>query len=128
MHPDSGSAHATCLRPKSPASRYGPPNPKFAGVKYKRLPLELAGAVVTHACAYTPSQAPLPAAARACESQVDGVQLFVCCHGSRDVRCGLLGPPLARRLLALAKERGLGDRVKVYSTSHVGGHKVSMGA
>lgn len=52
------------------------------------------------------------------------MMLFVCCHSARDARCGAVGPALAARLLALVKEHGLQDQIRVYKTSHVGGHKV----
>ena len=56
---------------------------------------------------------------------LEGVQLFVCCHGSRDSRCGSIGVPLARRLQTVANNIGLGDVVNVYMCSHIGGHKAS---
>ena len=55
---------------------------------------------------------------------LEGVQLFVCCHGSRDSRCGDIGVPLARRLQTVANNVGLAGVVDVYMCSHVGGHKV----
>ena len=54
---------------------------------------------------------------------LQGVQLFVCCHGTRDSRCGSLGPPLARRLQTVAGDVGA-DAVDVFMCSHIGGHKV----
>lgn len=60
------------------------------------------------------------------QEEVGEAHIFVCCHGARDARCGALGPPLASRLLVLVRQRGLQDRVKVYKTSHVGGHKVGV--
>jgi hypothetical protein len=49
--------------------------------------------------------------------------LFVCCHGSRDARCGVVGSALAKQLLSVIKVRQLEDLIEVYSTSHIGGHK-----
>lgn len=57
-------------------------------------------------------------------SQLNGIQLFVCCHGNRDARCGRIGVPLARRLETVAREAGMEDHVSVYMCSHIGGHKV----
>ena len=50
--------------------------------------------------------------------------LFVCCHGSRDKRCGVLGPPLCAALEQHVAKRGLQGRVHVRMCSHIGGHKV----
>ena len=51
------------------------------------------------------------------------VLLLVCCHGARDARCGTAGPALAAELARQVRLRGLADRIDVFSTSHVGGHK-----
>ncbi len=53
-----------------------------------------------------------------------GLCLFVCTHGSRDRRCGTVGPPLIDALRGLIKQYGLEDDVNVLHASHVGGHKV----
>jgi len=58
--------------------------------------------------------------------ELQGLHLFVCCHGARDGRCGHCGPPLARRLRTLVRERGLTEHLHVYECSHVGGHKVGL--
>jgi hypothetical protein len=53
-----------------------------------------------------------------------GLTVLVCCHQSRDAKCGALGPPLADILARLAEEHGLfGDGFRVFISSHVGGHK-----
>lgn len=67
---------------------------------------------------------PEDAAMDAAASALQGIQLFVCCHGSRDARCGSIGPPLARRLQTVAGDVGWADTVDVYMCSHIGGHKV----
>ena len=49
---------------------------------------------------------------------------LVCTHGSRDSRCGRIGPKLIRALRDEIKSRHVGDGViDVLATSHVGGHK-----
>ncbi len=68
---------------------------------------------------------PEDAALDAVATMLQGVQLFVCCHGSRDSRCGSLGPPLARRLQTVAGNIGA-DAVDVFMCSHIGGHKVRV--
>lgn len=54
-----------------------------------------------------------------------GIQLYVCCHGSRDTRCGKLGHSLVTVLTDLIRQHQLQDKMQVYKCSHVGGHKVS---
>lgn len=49
-----------------------------------------------------------------------------CCHGSRDTRCGVIGPALALRLEQLVEERGWRDAINVFTCSHIGGHKVQQ--
>ncbi|CAL5186275.1 unnamed protein product [Lathyrus oleraceus] len=65
-----------------------------------------------------------------CKSWGDGVQnavagsyIFVCAHGSRDVRCGVCGPVLIDKLNEEIQLRGLKDQISVMACSHVGGHK-----
>ena len=48
-----------------------------------------------------------------------------CCHGNRDIRCGVIGEKLVLRLEALIREREWEENVKIFRCSHVGGHKVT---
>lgn len=52
-----------------------------------------------------------------------GSHVFVCAHGSRDVRCGVCGPVLIEKLNEEIELRGLKDQVSVTACSHIGGHK-----
>ncbi|KAK9084589.1 hypothetical protein Sjap_025000 [Stephania japonica] len=52
-----------------------------------------------------------------------GSYVFVCCHGSRDRRCGVCGPPLVARFKEEIDVRGLQGQVSVSPCSHIGGHK-----
>ncbi|XP_042497149.1 altered inheritance of mitochondria protein 32-like [Macadamia integrifolia] len=52
-----------------------------------------------------------------------GSHIFVCCHGSRDRRCGVCGPALVDKLKEDIESRGLKDQVFVSPCSHIGGHK-----
>ncbi|XP_057447401.1 uncharacterized protein LOC130739183 isoform X3 [Lotus japonicus] len=52
-----------------------------------------------------------------------GSHIFVCAHGSRDVRCGVCGPILIEKLHEEVQLRGLKDQISVMACSHVGGHK-----
>lgn len=54
---------------------------------------------------------------------ITGSYVFVCAHGSRDVRCGVCGPVLIEKLNEEIGLRGLKDQVFVKACSHVGGHK-----
>ena len=55
---------------------------------------------------------------------LEGVQLYVCCHGSRDTRCGKLGNSLVTVLDGLIQQHQLQHLLQVFKASHVGGHKV----
>ncbi|KAK1270933.1 hypothetical protein QJS04_geneDACA004433 [Acorus gramineus] len=55
--------------------------------------------------------------------KLTGCHVFVCCHGSRDVRCGVCGPELVQRLKEEIAAEGMADEVHVRACSHVGGHK-----
>lgn len=55
---------------------------------------------------------------------LEGVQLYVCCHGSRDTRCGKLGNSLVTVLDGLIQQHQLQHLIQVFKASHVGGHKV----
>lgn len=81
-----------------------------ACLRIARVPLEQAGAVAAAALVRN-------AAATLADGQerLTGPTFLVCCHRSRDARCGALGPPLVAALSALGAE--------VYLSSHVGGHK-----
>lgn len=92
-----------------------------AGLEFSNLQPGDFEAVVDNHIVDTPPKTPAWHAGSVAELQ--GLHLFVCSHGTRDARCGKLGPPLARRLRTLATSRGLLDSVRVYECSHVGGHK-----
>nr|AGV54460.1 sucrose cleavage like protein [Phaseolus vulgaris] len=57
------------------------------------------------------------------KSVLRGSHIFVCAHGSRDVRCGVCGPVLMDKLNEEIDVRGLKDQIAVVACSHVGGHK-----
>ncbi|XP_048534141.1 uncharacterized protein LOC125513145 [Triticum urartu] len=54
---------------------------------------------------------------------IKGSFVFVCCHGSRDKRCGVCGPALITRFKEEIEGQGLDGQVAVSACSHVGGHK-----
>ncbi|KAJ1674590.1 hypothetical protein EV182_002968 [Spiromyces aspiralis] len=51
------------------------------------------------------------------------VSVFVCTHRSRDSRCGERGTKLLELLRREISQQGLGRKVSVWKTSHIGGHK-----
>ncbi|GAB2284788.1 hypothetical protein Dimus_019241 [Dionaea muscipula] len=55
--------------------------------------------------------------------KLKGSHIFVCCHGSRDRRCGVCGPPLVMRFKEEVESHGLLGKVSVSPCSHIGGHK-----
>ena len=59
------------------------------------------------------------------QQPLNGLHLYVCCHGSRDTRCGKLGRKLVNTLDSLIQKQQLQSMVQVLKCSHVGGHKVS---
>ncbi|KAL1188406.1 hypothetical protein V5N11_027465 [Cardamine amara subsp. amara] len=54
---------------------------------------------------------------------LSGSYVFVCCHGSRDRRCGVCGPSLVSRFREEIELCGLPGEVSVSPCSHIGGHK-----
>ncbi|KAG9448575.1 hypothetical protein H6P81_008540 [Aristolochia fimbriata] len=54
---------------------------------------------------------------------LDGWYVFVCCHGSRDKRCGVCGPALVTKFKDEIDAHGLQGQVSVSPCSHIGGHK-----
>lgn len=54
---------------------------------------------------------------------LNGSYVFVCCHGSRDRRCGVSGPSLVSRFREEIELHGLLSEVSVSPCSHIGGHK-----
>ena len=55
--------------------------------------------------------------------ELKGSYVFVCCHGSRDRRCGECGPTLVSRFRDEIRFLGLENEVSVSPCSHIGGHK-----
>ncbi|CAA0815397.1 Sucrase/ferredoxin-like family protein [Striga hermonthica] len=52
-----------------------------------------------------------------------GWYIFVCCHGSRDQRCGVCGPSVISKFQNEIELRGIQGKVSVSPCSHIGGHK-----
>ncbi|KAL0443263.1 UNVERIFIED_CONTAM: Altered inheritance of mitochondria protein 32 [Sesamum latifolium] len=52
-----------------------------------------------------------------------GWYIFVCCHGTRDRRCGVCGPSVISKFKNEIESRGLQGKVSVSPCSHIGGHK-----
>ncbi|CAA0832471.1 Sucrase/ferredoxin-like family protein [Striga hermonthica] len=52
-----------------------------------------------------------------------GWYIFVCCHGSRDRRCGVCGPSVMSKFKNEIELRGIQGKVFVSPCSHIGGHK-----
>lgn len=52
-----------------------------------------------------------------------GWYIFVCCHSTRDKRCGICGPSVIIRFKVEIESRGLQGKVSVSPCSHIGGHK-----
>lgn len=111
------------------------------GVQYSNLPIEKVGQVTS---AHILQEAAVPDNEQADEAHVHsahlkldksilhlqqplrGMQLLVCCHGSRDTRCGKIGNELVTVLNEQIHQRQLQGRVEVLKCSHVGGHKVTQ--
>ncbi|GFP95027.1 altered inheritance of mitochondria protein 32 [Phtheirospermum japonicum] len=52
-----------------------------------------------------------------------GWYIFVCCHGTRDRRCGVCGPSIISKFKNEIESRGIQGKVSVSPCSHIGGHK-----
>ncbi len=90
------------------------------------LPVRLDGRTASHSL--QPASAPLMinCSRYSCvQGELLGLHLFVCAHGSRDMRCGQIGNAVVNRLTELVGQWGYGGQVHVYRCSHVGGHKVT---
>ena len=101
-----------------------------AGLRFDNLPVKRVGLATALAAADEPGKLLTSAEHKALAAHaapLPDLSLFVCCHGARDARCGERGLPLAAALQRLVRERGLGQQVAVYATSHIGGHKVGRG-
>lgn len=59
--------------------------------------------------------------------RLTGTHIFVCAHGSHDVRCGDAGPKIIGRLKKEISLRGFGGYVFVRPCSHIGGHNKYAG-
>ena len=53
---------------------------------------------------------------------ITGSYIFVCAHGSRDMRCGVYGHVLIDKFNEEIQLRGLKDQISVMACSHIGGH------
>ena len=102
-----------------------------SGVMYSKLPFSKIKHVVEQHVAEPTGKnnntykAPPPdSTVEAHQQEHQGISLFVCCHASRDERCGTLGPQLVEGLMEEVQQAGLAGKVHVYECSHVGGHKV----
>ncbi|PRP88068.1 altered inheritance of mitochondria protein 32 [Planoprotostelium fungivorum] len=50
--------------------------------------------------------------------------VLVCTHGTRDKRCGRIGPQVVDQLTGMLSERNISsDKVAILGSSHLGGHK-----
>lgn len=54
---------------------------------------------------------------------IDTTDVLVCAHKLRDKRCGIMGGTLIKSLHDTATQHNVSDKIRVLSTSHVGGHK-----
>ncbi|EMS66065.1 hypothetical protein TRIUR3_24279 [Triticum urartu] len=54
---------------------------------------------------------------------IRGSYVFVCCHESKDSKCGASGPALIRKFKEGIEAQGLGPQVIVRACSHLGGHE-----
>jgi len=100
-----------------------------SGIQYSKVPLKLIGLTAVHGLSAPGSivGATLPPAIAGSNAQVQDMSrhlmIFVCCHGSRDARCGRIGPAVVATLGKEITSRGLDELVQVFETSHLGGHK-----
>ena len=56
------------------------------------------------------------------QTAIDNIVVLICGHGSRDTRCGILGPLLQAEFRRILPQCGFDD-AEVELVSHVGGHK-----
>jgi len=55
---------------------------------------------------------------------IQGAQIFICCHGSKDMRCGVCGPQLYKAFAEQIPQSGYSQEpVAIRRCNHIGGHK-----
>ncbi|HZU71857.1 MAG TPA: sucrase ferredoxin [Acidimicrobiales bacterium] len=105
-----------------------PSSPEAPAVIFYRRPGGLAAAYQRVELAPGGTVNPVEAAAEALPEVISGVapaadddliDLLICTHGRRDMCCGTAG----MRLWTAVLERGPADRVRLWRTSHTGGHR-----
>lgn len=116
--PDPGGSPAerrmvTFLRPDGPFDRYR----TVAWRVHAEDVTEALLAVASSADVDAPGDASAGPATRLAVGETAGRHVLVCTHGKRDACCGSLGTRLA------AGAPGLGAGVRVWRTSHTGGHR-----
>lgn len=78
------------------------------------------------------ARAPIPSAKY--PKKAEEGHVYICTHGSRDCRCGVVGEQLKetmREEMRKHEVRVLGEgskRIHIYGVSHVGGHKWAANA
>jgi hypothetical protein len=83
-----------------------------AAVSLTGIPLAKLGDTIVHSLSTVRTSDSKPAET---ETKISGLVFLVCCHSSRDARCGYLGPLLAEKLGEMGEQ--------VYISSHIGGHQ-----
>ncbi len=120
LAPVAAAARAAGMRLQGlvPAAGGGPRHviayrwPQRAGARYERTELLVEPGEVVEAALAIGGEAP---------SAGETTDLLVCGHGRRDRCCGSLGTVLALEILA--DPASLADGVRVWRTSHTGGHR-----
>lgn len=115
---ESTRSHGMRFQALVPTSESGPRHvvayrwPASGGARFWRTELAVEPGELAAACL---AVLDVPAA------ESGGTDVLVCTHGRRDRCCGSLGTALAQELLGDA--RPLGQDVRVWRTSHTGGHR-----
>eukprot|EP00884_Botryococcus_braunii_P021141 jgi/Botrbrau1/7710/Bobra.0159s0144.2 len=100
------------------------------GIRYSNLPEKHLQSVIEFGLQtlYDDGNDEGPQEVQHLQDHEDRVCLFVCSHIRRDVRCGVIGPPLVAALNGLVRDHSLESKISVKYCSHVGGHKARRGS
>eukprot|EP01111_Echinosteliopsis_oligospora_P012535 TRINITY_DN4298_c0_g1_i1.p1 TRINITY_DN4298_c0_g1~~TRINITY_DN4298_c0_g1_i1.p1 ORF type:complete len:303 (+),score=100.22 TRINITY_DN4298_c0_g1_i1:55-963(+) len=86
---------------------------KYTGLQEKDIPTIINEHIINNR----------PASSLSPSSVSGSVYMYVCTHAAKDKRCGRIGPQVLSKLQQLVETHNVQDKVHVYASSHVGGHK-----
>lgn len=125
--PEDGQDPATTYPEQHSVLVFGAPRERGLAVRgLKKGDVATLVRVLATAEDYTAALGALDWGARVTELQ--GQDVLVCAHASRDAHCAKCGPPLVEALREVAAAASGKEEVRVWPSSHVGGHRYAGNA